>query len=342
MLADRLRTSAILITVVVGLILLDAFVVVPGAEGVWLLPLLLFFTIGTAGEIAGMLRAADHPVRPISCVTGPTLVALSSGIPFLWALSPDDYPADCPVGRLGWIVLGSVAAIFVVLIWEMRHYNRIVEYAQEHEDSVSGQRLTPTINQTAGATIRRTCNGVFVSMYVGLPMAMLVATRGLHASTDARFGLAALITIIAVTKSTDAGAYFTGKAIGRHKLIPRLSPGKTVEGSIGGIVTATVVAYGCLAVLIPWLTEPQSNTTPATGLAGVLALPHWGALVLGPVLAVAGMIGDLAESLFKRDAGVKDSGNLLPGLGGVWDVTDSLLAASVPAFFCFAAGVGGA
>ena len=64
-------------------------------------------------------------------------------------------------------------------------------------------------------------------------------------------------------------------------------------------------------------------------------------VLLGPTLAIAGMVGDLAESLFKRDSGVKDSGNLLPGLGGVWDVTDSLIAASVPAFFCFALGVGG-
>jgi phosphatidate cytidylyltransferase len=60
---------------------------------------------------------------------------------------------------------------------------------------------------------------------------------------------------------------------------------------------------------------------------------------LGPVLAITGMIGDLAESLVKRDSNAKDSGNLLPGLGGVWDVTDSLIAAVMPAFLCFVAGV---
>ncbi|MEM6470940.1 MAG: phosphatidate cytidylyltransferase, partial [Planctomycetota bacterium] len=66
-----------------------------------------------------------------------------------------------------------------------------------------------------------------------------------------------------------------------------------------------------------------------------------GAVLLGPTLAICGMVGDLGESLFKRESAVKDSGKLLPGLGGVWDVTDSLLAASVPAYFCYALGVGG-
>lgn len=69
--------------------------------------------------------------------------------------------------------------------------------------------------------------------------------------------------------------------------------------------------------------------------------PWWGPVVLGTVCAVAGMFGDLAESLIKRDSGVKDSGGLLPGMGGVWDVTDSLIGASLPAFLCFAAGVAG-
>ena len=180
-------------------------------------------------------------------------------------------------------------------------------------------------------------------------MAMLIALRGLHAETTAgRFGLAALVTTILVTKVADAGAYFSGRALGRHKLIPRLSPGKTIEGAIGGILASTVVAYLALAYLFPALLARPADTTTVmnetavkTGLSALLA-PSWvGAIVLGPALAISGMVGDLAESLFKRDSGVKDSGNLLPGLGGVWDVTDSLLAASVPAFFCFASGVGG-
>ncbi|WP_040770873.1 phosphatidate cytidylyltransferase, partial [Novipirellula maiorica] len=147
------------------------------------------------------------------------------------------------------------------------------------------------------------------------------------------WGLAALITMIAVTKSTDAGAYFVGRAVGRHKLIPRLSPGKTWEGAVGGMLTSTIVAFACLH----WLFPAMAPTTNAITLIQCII----GAIVLGPVLAIAGMLGDLAESLVKRDAGVKDSGSWLPGLGGVWDVTDSLIAAVMPAFLCFAAGVAG-
>jgi phosphatidate cytidylyltransferase len=153
--------------------------------------------------------------------------------------------------------------------------------------------------------------------------------------------------MIIVTKSTDAGAYFSGKALGgkllgSKKLIPRLSPGKTREGALGGIIIATIVAFLCLKWLFPWIVSlagPTPADVPAPPIAA-LANPIFGALLLGPLLAVSGMIGDLAESLVKRDSGAKDSGNWLPGLGGVWDVTDSLTAAIMPAFLCFAAGVG--
>lgn len=332
MLRDRLRTSAILITVVLGLLALDYFVPIPGAPGVWLLPLLLCFAIGTAWEIATMLRDSGQPVRRGIAVTGTALISLSAAVPFLWAFGEDDYPADCPIGRLGWIVLFATLSVFLILIAEMRDYGK-------------------TQGEASGDAIRRTSSAVFVSIYVGLPMAMLIALRSMHGDVGSgRFGLAALVTMIIVTKVADAGAYFSGRALGRHKLIPRLSPGKTVEGAIGGIVASTFVAYCCLEYLFPavigvgggsQVTTETSEMVVKTGFSALLANPLVGALVLGPTLAITGMVGDLSESLFKRDSAVKDSGNLLPGLGGVWDVTDSLIAASVPAFFCFAAGVGG-
>ncbi|TWU04613.1 phosphatidate cytidylyltransferase [Stieleria varia] len=336
MLHQRLKSAAVLLTVAVTLLVLDAKWSV-GIDGVWLMPLLMFFAIGTAWELSTILLnggpAGEPGVRRGVAVIGATMVSLSAGVPMLWPAMGSSYPVDCPVGRLGWIVLATAAAIALAFLAEMRHYGKspIAVADDNHESDRSSEKKQ--VSFATGDTIRRTCAAVFVSVYVGVPMAMLVATRTMH---PGGWGLAALITTIAVTKSTDVGAYFVGRLLGRNKLIPRLSPGKTREGAVGGIVTATIVAFACLKWLFPALTDQAA----AVGATSPLASPIWGAVVLGPALAVSGMIGDLAESLFKRDGGVKDSGSLLPGMGGVWDVTDSLIAASIPAFFCFASGVG--
>ncbi len=118
---------------------------------------------------------------------------------------------------------------------------------------------------------------------------------------------------LAITWLNDSLAYFVGRAIGRHKLLPRVSPGKTVEGAIAGLLAGTVTAV----LLGHWLLGPQ---------VGVTASPFlWG--VAGAVVASVAQLGDLAESLLKREAGVKDSGTLLPGHGGVLDRFDALFFA---------------
>lgn len=309
MLRDRLRTSAILIAIVAGILYLDVAFPVWGADGIWLLPLLLFLTVGTAWDFTGLLIGSGRLVSRRGTVIATAAIALSAAIPMLWGLARTEYPINCPVGRLGWIAVGGIAAAFGILIGEMFRYGR-----------------------GPGGAVERASHGFFVTFYVGLPMAMLVALRNLG---DGRWGLMALITMIAVTKSSDAGAYFTGKSIGKNKLIPRLSPGKTREGSVGGIIASTLVAWLCLRFLMP-----QTGHPAGTASINFLTNPLIGALILGPSLAIAGMTGDLAESLVKRDTGAKDSGSWLPGLGGVWDVTDSLIAAVTPAYLCFAAGIG--
>jgi phosphatidate cytidylyltransferase len=107
--------------------------------------------------------------------------------------------------------------------------------------------------------------------------------------------------------SYDTGAYLVGRSIGRHRFLTHISPSKTIEGLVGGLVATTVV----VALL----------------LAGLGQAPL-GALVLGPVLGLAAQAGDLAESMLKRAAGAKDSGTLIPGHGGVLDRTDSFLFAA--------------
>jgi phosphatidate cytidylyltransferase len=118
-----------------------------------------------------------------------------------------------------------------------------------------------------------------------------------------------LLYFILLTKFSDMGAYVVGSLIGRHKMIPRISPGKTWEGFAGAILVST----GASLVFVHFL---------GGHMAG-MNINH--AIVLGIILSSTAVIGDLIESLFKRECGAKDSGNVLPGIGGILDLLDSLL-----------------
>lgn len=155
--------------------------------------------------------------------------------------------------------------------------------------------------QSIGAT-------VLIVLYVGVLLAFVIAIRFLRQPA----GLGCLLTWIAAVKAGDIGAYIAGRALGRHKLIPRLSPGKTVEGCLGGFVLGLAVA---LAIGRP-----------------LLALPWWQLLVFGVAVTVFGMLGDLAESLIKRASEAKDSSSMVPGYGGLLDVIDSLLLSAPVAY----------
>lgn len=116
---------------------------------------------------------------------------------------------------------------------------------------------------------------------------------------------------VLVTWATDTGAYAFGRMLGKHKLIPAVSPAKTIEGAIGGLLVAVLGAW----LYAQFLLKPVAQ----------LGLSPAGIVIFGVVIGVVGQLGDLAESLLKRDAGVKDSSKLLPGHGGILDRFDSLL-----------------
>jgi phosphatidate cytidylyltransferase len=118
-----------------------------------------------------------------------------------------------------------------------------------------------------------------------------------------------LIYFLVVTKSSDTGAYCVGSLCGRHKMIPRISPGKTWEGFAGALLGSTLASV----LLVHFLGGHMVGMTPTN------------TIVLGVVLGLCAVIGDLIESLFKRQAGVKDSGSYFPGIGGILDLLDSLL-----------------
>ncbi len=155
--------------------------------------------------------------------------------------------------------------------------------------------------------------GVMLSfVYLGLLFGFLPAIRVEHSSW-------VLLWVLLTTKACDIGAYFVGKAVGRHKLIPWLSPGKTWEGLLGGVVFASLVGAGGL-----WVLQRRGQITmPPIG---------W-ALFPGVLFGLVGQVGDLLESMLKRDAGIKDSGHSLPGFGGVLDVIDSPLLVAPVAYW---------
>jgi phosphatidate cytidylyltransferase len=176
------------------------------------------------------------------------------------------------------------------------------------------------------ASISGTFFGIF---YVGWLLSHAVVLREFHRVITMRYGAdqaaaaaiapesgAFLLTFtLAVVVWSDAGAYFAGRAYGERKLAPRISPGKTVEGAIGGVIGGTVVGLIFKGIFEIWWPS-------------LSAVVGWGLCVLfGVVLSVAAIVGDLVESLLKRDAQVKDAGAMLPGMGGILDRIDLPLLA---------------
>jgi len=158
------------------------------------------------------------------------------------------------------------------------------------------------------AILRDTAASILPIVYIGLPLGALAAARTLA-------GREAVLLLAAVIVVSDSAQYYTGRAFGRRPLAPAISPKKTLEGAIGGMV------FGTLAMVA------GGRFVFASTAMAVLAL-------LGATIAALGIVGDLFESLLKRSAGVKDSSHLIPGHGGVLDRIDSWLFAA-PVYYVF-------
>ncbi len=151
---------------------------------------------------------------------------------------------------------------------------------------------------------------VFGALYTGGTLSYLYALRYFGYAVGDTAGALVVIMPVVLTWASDTGAYFTGRVLGGPKLIPSVSPAKTVSGAIGAVV-ATV---GACAAFVHFLLKPQAQ----------LAFSPTGLIIFAVCISVTAQIGDLTESLLKREAGVKDSGTLIPGHGGVLDRLDSL------------------
>ena len=143
------------------------------------------------------------------------------------------------------------------------------------------------------------------SIYLGWSMSFLLLLRGYQVGWPLPHGVWWLLEALIGVWTFDTTAFFTGRFLGRHKLAPRISPGKTWEGAVGGLVFTIIVS-----LLITF---------------GPLGVPWYLAILLGVLIAVAAVLGDLAESLIKRQTHVKDSGQIMPGHGGILDRIDSML-----------------
>jgi len=173
---------------------------------------------------------------------------------------------------------------------------------------------------------------VFAFTYIALPMGMLVQLREQWA------GAFYLLYLLLVVWAGDIFAYFVGKSVGRHLMAPRISPKKTWEGAAASLAASVGVGWVLFSHAEPIssaLLRANLITRPG-GMFGLEVPPLGPVIVLSVVLNVAAQLGDLVESLIKRGAGVKDSGTILPGHGGMFDRIDALLFAA-PVLWCYTA-----
>ncbi len=294
MLKHRLITGPILILVLMGLVLVDNWLDTVPLSGFW----------------QNLFIGKDHPPR------GLVLFALGLLTAPLAALELARIFRANGIMTRSWL-LSLAAMLGLVLSYSVKMDTDAIPAIAILSTGIIFVFVTALLtfsrNQNVEGVVAAAGAVVFAMVYLGLMMGFLLALRRFHSAWW-------IVGIIFITKACDTGAYFTGRSIGKHKMIPWLSPGKTWEGLAGGIITA-VIAGGLLAwASSAYLDEPDHVSIPL-GLA------------CGVIFAIVGQAGDLTMSLFKRGAGIKDSSTILPGLGGVLDVLDSPLMVAPVAFW---------
>lgn len=262
--------------------------------GLWLFPLAVVVAIAASGELLWMSR--NREARPLAWVVyaGNLFIVVSNWLPYV---TGDSHRSDV----WAFPALAFALGLGLAFAGEMYQYRK------------------------PGGVSERIAMAVLAQAYVGLLLSFVIQLRFLQGGT---WGIPALASLIIVVKMGDIGAYTVGRLIGRHRMAPVLSPGKTWEGAVGGIVFACVGAWLALDCLLPAIVPVGSRPQP-------IAL---GWLWFGVLVGAAGMLGDLAESLLKRDLGCKDSSPWMPGFGGVLDILDSILLAAPVAYGYWAWG----
>lgn len=261
----------------------------------------LLLLVGSLAVLATLelthLLAGESQPRPWFCLAGVLLVLLANWPAHVWpALSSDWSPPGAPRSDSWHWILGTFTAfVLAAFLVEMAYFRQ------------------------PGGIVVRIALSVWIVAYLGLLPSFLYQLRWLSETRETSGvprGLPALALGIFIPKVCDIGAYFTGRLLGRHRMTPLLSPNKTWEGFAGGLAAAVLVAV-VLNRLLP-----------------VIPGGDLGAVGFGLTVGLAGVLGDLAESLIKRDCRQKDASQVVPGFGGVLDVIDSIVFAA-PVAWCW-------
>ncbi len=304
MLKHRLLMSALLIPATVGLFVWDDHL---GTRAPVLFVIVMLVATRCVWELVTLVRAADFQPNLALVLLGTWLMIIASWWPFSWL-------RQWPMGHCheGWRYL--VPATGIVFIGSI--LNAVLRFSRLERIS-SGATESPRL----GRHVATLGIELFAVGYVGALLALTCQLRWTdYSGIGLNVGYFALSALIVTTKMGDVGAYTFGRLIGGPKMTPTLSPGKTISGGIGHLLTAGFAAV----VWLVWL-------GPYIGMYWV-AWQVGPAFLFGVVVGFAGLIGDLAESLIKRDVGVKDAPALLPGFGGLLDLMDSILLAGPVAY----------
>jgi phosphatidate cytidylyltransferase len=303
--SGRLSRSLVAVIVAVlfaGLAWADANGVGGAQPAWWLLPVVVMLAIGGIDELIRLLAA--HGLALSGWLVRPAAVA----IPVATAFGAEAFGAATatasPAAAMGW-----AAAAFMLVV------------AGLFAAAIAGYR-------SQGRTVERLAASTLMLAFIALPLAFMVSLRllcleniGPEQTGRGHAGILPLVSLVAVVKAGDIAAYLVGSTIGRQRMAPLLSPGKTWEGAAASVAASLAAAWFLFEGMRPDL--------------AVRPLGGWP--VFGCAVGLAGMLGDLAESLLKREAGAKDSGRSLGGLGGVLDLVDSLLFAAPVAWLLWAA-----
>ncbi len=282
MLRTRLWMGALLIALSLGVLAVDQELA-PWYP--FLLVVILALSLAACHELLNLVSAFDRLPAGL-CFTAVGALLLTN-----WLTQAISLPGS----PWSWIAVVFAGSILAAFLQEMANFRE------------------------PGGVVIRLALVVWAIAYLGLLPCFLAQLRwlpNLAGATGVNRGTLAVALAIFVPKCGDIGAYFTGRLLGRHRMVPLLSPKKTWEGAVGHILAATLAAVAINAL------GP--------------ALPNvWLAAAFGVTVGLAGMFGDLAESLVKRDCSTKDASDVMPGFGGVLDVVDSIVFAAPVAYVWF-------